>query len=364
MKRRLILVGIFLWICLLSPIAIGEEGYSDDFRYSVTPEDPLLSEETDLNDPASLMEDLKVGNILSYLGRQFSSAFGGALENLIKGIAMVLLSVIVNRCSGNIQNQNLQLLFSFIVSLSIALLCESSLRTSAVALQKSIEDMSVFTTACIPYFSVVMIAAGEGTGSAVFSGAMVLLGEVGTLISKNLLLPLVDVYLAIGICSAVSDEYNFMIIGKNIRRFLIWAVGILVMGFRLIMKLQTGAAAAGDHVAKKYIRSAVSTLIPMVGNTLSQGVDGLFAVASGVKTAFAIAGVLIVLSIVLPSLISIGVYGLTWKLCRWTAEFMNDSTMRSIADVLANSFFVMLALGGAVALMGLFSFFGIMTQAV
>jgi hypothetical protein len=56
------------------------------------------------------------------------------------------------------------------------------------------------------------------------------------------------------------------------------------------------------------------------------------------------------------------VYGFCWSICRWIADFMNDTTVRSIADVLANSFYLMLALGGCVALTGLFSFFGVITQ--
>ncbi len=360
MRRCLIVIFIVL---LFMPLqAHADEGYADDFRDSVTPEDSLLSDDTDLNDPSSVMNDLETQHVFSYLLRRFSAAFGTSVKTLIKGISMVLLSVIVNRCSGNIQNQNLQLLFSFIVSVSIVLMCQNTLQISAGALQNAIDDMGIFTTACIPYFSVVMVASGEGAGSAVFSSAMVLLGEFGSLISKQLLLPLVDVYLAIGVCSAVSDEYNFMVVGKQIRRFLIWSVGIIVMLFRLILKLQSGVAAAGDQVTQKYIRSAVSTMIPMIGGTLSQGVDGLFAIASGVRTSFAVAGILMVLSIMLPSLISAGVHGITWGICRWMAEFMNDSTMRSISDVLANSFYVMLALGSAVALMGLFSFFGLVAQ--
>ena len=360
MKRLFIIICFLL---ILAPDAFGEEElYSDDFRYSVTPEDSLLSESTDLQDPDSVMEDLKFGHVFSYLFRQFGAAMQGGLKTLITGIALVLLSVIVSRCSGNIQNQNLQMLFSFMVSLSIALMCENSLRTCASSLQEAIESMGIFTTACIPSFSVVMIAAGEGAGATVFSASMVLLGEIGTLVSSSLLLPLTDVYLAIGICSAVSDEYNFAAIGKNIRRFIIWAIGLLALAFRLIMKLQVSAAAAGDQVTRKYIKSAVGSLIPIVGNTLSEGVDGLFTIANGVKTSFAIAGVLIILSVMISVLISIGVHGLTWSFCRWIAEFMNDTTIRSIADVLANSFYLMLALGGSVALMGLFSFFGIMVQ--
>jgi len=308
MKIKVFLFLIFLMLFSCLPVS-AQEGYSDDFRHSVSPEAPLLSDDTDLNDPESIMQDLEYKNIFSYLGRQFSGAFKAATKNLIKGIAVVLLSVLVNRCSGNIQNQNLQLLLSFIVSLSVALMCQGTLRVSSEALQKAITDMTVFTTACIPHFAVVMIAAGEGAGSTVFSGAMVLLGELGTLLSQNLLLPLVDVYLAIGICSAVSDEYNFMAIGQHIRRFLVWGIGIFVVLFRLVLRLQTGAAASGDGVIKRYIQSAIGTMIPIAGGALSQGVGGLFAVATGVKTSFAIAGVLIVLSIMLPSLISIGFMG-------------------------------------------------------
>ncbi len=360
MKRLLI---IFCLLIALSPVVLAQgEAYSDDFRYSVSPEDSLLSEGTDAKDADSVHKDLSFGHIFSYVLDQLKLAVREGLGTLITGIALVLLSVVVSRCSGNIQNQNMQMLFSFMVSLSIALMCENSLRTSAKALQEAIESMRVFTSACIPSFSVVMIAAGEGTGAAVFAGSMVLLGEIGALISGSILLPLTNVYLAIGICSAVSDEYNFAVIGKNIRRFVIWVIGLLVVGSKLIMKLQMSAAVAGDQVTRKYIKSAVGGLIPIVGNTLSESVDGLFTVASGVKTSFAVVGVLILLSIMLPVMITVGVHGLTWSLCRWIAEFMNDTTMRSISDVLANSFYLMLALGGSVLVMGLFSFFGVMVQ--
>lgn len=360
MKKLLLLFTVFVFFLL--PPCVCAEDYAEDFRYSVETNDALLSEDTDLNDPESIKQDLTFKRIFSYLFRQFKSAFKNGLKILTQGIALVLLSLVVSRCSGNIQNQNLQLLFSFIVSLSIALMCQSGLRNCAAALQNAIEDMGIFTGACIPSFSVVMIAAGEGGAATVFSASMVLLGELGTVFSKNLLLPLTDIYLSIGICSAVSDEYNFSTFSKNLRRFVIWSVGILVLIFKTILKLQTGLAAAGDQIIRKYIKNAIGGLIPMVGNTLSQGVDGLFAVASGVKTSFAIAGVLIVLSLMLPALIQIGVQGLVWAICRWIAEFMNDTTMRSICDVLANGFYLMLALGSCVALMGLFSFFGIMTQ--
>lgn len=356
---------LWIFICLiliLTPKVFGEEeGYNDDFRYSVMPEEPFLSEGTDISDPESLGKELSFEKILDYIWNLVQKAAKPALKDFTYGIALVLLSVLVNRCSGNIQNQNLQMLFSFVVSLSIALMCERSLLLGAIGLQNSIENIGVFTAACIPSFSVVMIAAGEGARAAVFSAVLVLVGELGALFSKNLLMPLTDVYLAIGLCSAVSDEYNFVSIAKNIKRFMLWSISLLAIVFRFIMKLQNGVASAGDQLTQKYIKTAVGSLIPMVGNTLSQGIDSLFAAATGVKTSFAVAGVLIVLSLVLPALVSIGMQGLVWSLCRWIAEFMNDSTIRSIADVLANSFYLMLALGGCVALIALFSFFGIMT---
>lgn len=356
-------VILFLIITVLYPFSsYAEEEYSDYFRYSVETEDSLLSEQTELKDPSSLMDDLRYEHWISYLTKQLKNAFDEALSTLIKGLGLTLLSVLVGRFAVDIQSGGVRLLFSFMVSFSIVLMCEGSLRSSAKILQKGIEDVGVFTASCIPSFTVVMIAAGDGAGAGVFSATMVLLGEIGSLISKNLLLPLTDVYLSIGICSAISDDYNFATISKNIRKFLIWIIGFFVVCFRTILKLQNSVASSGDQLTKKYIRSAVGTLIPVVGSSLSSGVDGLFSVASGVKTSFAIAGVLITLSILIPALIPIGINGLIWSFCKWFANFLNDKTVASIADVLSNSFYLMMALGGFVGFMGLSSFFGLITQ--
>ena len=361
MKKLCVVIVLLL---TLFPFTVEAEGYADDFRNSVELEDSLLTENTDLNDPESIKEDLSPKHWVAYLMRQLRNAFSESLNTFIKAISLVLLSVLVNRCSGNLQNQSMRFIFSFIVSISIVLMCESSLRVSSKALQVGIENMSVFTKACIPSFTVVMIAAGEGAGATVFSGSMVLLGEIGTLVSENLLLPLTNVYLAIGICSSVNDEYNFVSIGKNIRKFFMWVVGLLVLGFKTLLKLQGSVAAAGDQLTKKYIRTAVGSFMPMVGNAISNGVDGLFAVASGVKTSFAVGGVLIVLSILFPILLSIGINGLTWGFCKWISDFFEDNTVSVVSDVLSNSFYLMLALGACVTLMGLFSFFGLMVQVV
>ncbi len=361
MKKILLILIVLSFVWIFSPGASAQQ-YSDEFRNSVEPEDSLLSDDTDLNDPGAVMKDLEFENIFSYIWRRLSDAFKSAFNILVRGVALVLFSVLVSRCCGNIQNQNLQLLFSFIVSLSIALMCERSIHECAVALQKSIQDMLVFSSACIPAFSVVMISAGEGASAAVFSASLVFLGEAGTLIANNVLMPLTDVFMAIGICSAVSDEYNFGSFARNIRRFVVWLIGILILLFRYILRMQNAAASAGNHITQKYIRSALGSLIPMVGNTLSEGIDGIFAIASGVKTSFAIGGILIVLSLMLPTVLFIAVHAVCWNICKWFAEFMNDLTVRSIAGVMADCYYLMLALGVCVTLMGLFSFFGIITQ--
>ena len=361
MKKIIIIVLSFLLV-ILHPISSFAEPYNDDFRHSIPLENSLLSEDTDLNNPESIKNDLSFAHFFEFIWEQFCASFCEASQGLILGVSLIFLSALINRSSDNLSNQNIKKIFGMVVSMAMVLMIEVNLRNCASSLQAAIQNMGIFTAACIPSFSVVMIAAGEGGTAAVFSGALVFLGEAGALVSKSLLLPLMDVYLSIGICSAVSDEYNFSSIAIQLKKFIIWFIGFVLLVLRLIMRLQTSTSSAGDALMKKYIRAAVGGMIPMVGNTLSQGVDGLFAIAAGVKTTFSIAGVLIVLSIMLPSLINIGVYGFSWSICKWISGFMNESTVERISSVLANGFYLMLALGGAVTLMGLFSFFGIMTQ--
>ncbi len=359
MKRILI---IFILLFLFAyPAEAEEERYSDDFRRSVELENSLLPDEIDLQEPEQLRDQLSWERIWEYLKDLFKKTIALGFQILIPGISMVMLSVWVNYCGNTFAGNSSRVVFALILSLSMALLGQKNLQEAANLMQSALESMKVFCTACIPSFSVVMIAAGENAGAAVFSSLMVLLGEVGVFVSSNLLMPLIHIYLSIGVCSAVGDEYNFSAVSQYIRRFLIWIIGLSVTGFRLILKLQAGAAAAGDLVAKKYIKSAVAGLIPFVGGSLSQGVDGLFSVATGAKTTFAIAGVLILISVMLPSLLMAGVYGFSWSLCRWLASFLNDKTAVKITDVLSNGYFLLLALGGGVTMMGLFSFFGLIT---
>ena len=361
MKKTLLIILMVL-VAFLIPINSFAESYDDDFRYSVPLENSLLSEETDLNDPESIKKDISIENFWGFIWDQICASFGEASQSLMLGISLIFLSALLNRSGETLNNQNIKRIFGLIVSIAMVLMIEVDLDRCATALQEAVQSVGVFTAACIPSFSIVMIAAGESGSAAVFSGALVFLGEAGALISKSLLVPLMDVYLSIGICSAVSDEYNFSLLANQLKKFMVWVVGIVLVALRLIMRLQSSVSSAGDAMVKKYIRAAVGGMIPMVGNTLSQGIDGLFAIAVGVKTTFSIAGVLIVLSIMLPSLIDIGVCGLLWSVCKWIAGFMNEQTVTQISSVLANGFYLMLALGGAVTLMGLFSFFGIMTQ--
>lgn len=355
----IVMIGIF---CLITLPASAEYAYSDDFRYSVQLDDSLLSENTDLNNSETIKEDLEFENIFLYLWRQIQNSLGKAANVLGSGIALILLSSILNQGNEHFKSFNVKWIFSLIINLSIVLICEENLRYTAASLQRVIEDVGVFINACIPAFSVVMIAAGEGGSGTAFSAALLFWSEIGSLISNHLLMPLTDVYLSIGLCSAMSDELKFANIAKNVRRFVYWFIGVFVAVFRVILGLQNTIAATGDQLTKKYIRTAVGGLIPIVGGSLSQGVDSLFAVAAGVKTTFAIAGVLLILSIVLPVLIDILVSALCWSFCKWLADFMGDTTTGKVSEILANCYYLMLAMGGCVVLLGLFSFFGVAKQ--
>ena len=357
--KKMVLITLLLWVIVFP--ASAEEGYPTDFLDSVEIEDGLLSDETDLQDHNALQKELSIDHILEYLRKLLHKTIASAGKILLPGMSMILLSVWVNYCCQSFSGDGIKTAFSLVLTLSMTLIGQRGLKNAVEVLGKALENMKIFCTACIPSFSVVLISAGENGGAAVFSSLMILLGEVGVFVSSHLLMPLVHIYLSIGACAAVGDEYNFSAVAQYIRRFAIWAIGLAVAGFRLILKLQVGAATAGDLVAKKYIKSAVAGLIPFVGGSLSQGVDGLFAVASGAKGTFAVAGVLTLISVMLPSLLTVGLYGLCWSICRWVAGFLNDRSAGKMADVLANGYYLLLALGGGITMMGLFSFFGLIS---
>ena len=92
--KKLLTALILLFLVLLMTINVCAESYNDYFRNSVTMNDSLLSESTDLNDPNSIKSDLTFEHIFTYLWSQICASFQEALQGLFLGISLIFLSVL------------------------------------------------------------------------------------------------------------------------------------------------------------------------------------------------------------------------------------------------------------------------------
>lgn len=243
-----------------------------------------------------------------------------------------------------------------VITLSILAICSTTLQSSLETLYKNVDTMKIFSTAAVPVIVTACISSGETFSAAVFSSAVSFSSTTFEYITDEILLPLIIIFIAIGVVGNLSDRFNITSLGTQIKKFIKWVIGIFVSIFSISLSLQNFLSKSSDTLTRRSIKMAVGSFIPMIGNTLSGSVDSLFSLAANSKTSFAIVGVIIISVIFLPSIIGNLCYGGVMSLVKSISVFLGcDKAVKAVA-VVADVFYIITAITSVCVYMLIISF--------
>jgi stage III sporulation protein AE len=94
-------------------------------------------------------------------------------------------------------------------------------------------------------------------------------------------------------------------IAKNIRGAFLWGMGALCALFSGVLGLQSILMGAKDSMTIRTARYAISNMIPIVGSSVSGALSTLGGALSYVKDTLGIGTVAVLLSLLLPTLITL-----------------------------------------------------------
>lgn len=368
MVRRFknIICLIFIFLTALSITAFAEsEPSNDDMLQSMLDAAPdevaneLSDVEIDAASPDSLADKLSFSAILEMVLNAFKKAFSKQSKILATVLTLILFSVILKSFEDDFSGKAISTLLSTVSSTAVILLTMSAIQNCVDIVRGALESMTVFTGACIPVLSALLISSGQVFASALFSSSVVLCSNLSNACATYLLVPLVNIFIALGICTAVSDDFNFSEVTAYIKKFIKWCIVSFTSIFTFAVSLQSFLAAGADSVAKKGIKIAVDSLIPIVGSALSESVDGVFTLAGGVKTSFAIIGILVIVSIFLPVLAVTAINAAALILCKCFASFLGEQRLAKVTSVIADGFLMLMSIAGAAVIMTIIAYLAV-----
>lgn len=191
-----------------------------------------------------------------------------------------------------------------------------------------------FITKLAPIFLGLMAAAGKITSASAFSpimsGAVYLL----TLITDNLILPMIYMSAVLGIVGNISGRVQLGSFNKLLRSVSRWILTALLTVFTTLCALYGFNAPVLDALGAKSAKFAISTLVPVVGGLLADTMETVVGGTHVLKNAVGSAGMITVIVIASVPIIKVWAIWFMLRLICAIAEPLCDKRMSiMLADV-------------------------------
>jgi len=301
-----------------------------------------LPEQIDIDNQDQIDDLINIEEIFRFIIKTASSFASECGELLLGLVCLVLLFSLLD--SLGIKNDKLLSdIANPVVSICVLSMGFTILMSQYNIIQSSIESMKVFSSSSVVVITALCISSGQSFSSAVFSSVLSFGISIFEMIADNFLLPLILIFTSFGVICNITDKFNLIAVNDYIKKFIKWSISFLIGIFTLSISFQSFLAKASDNIAKKTIKTAVGSFIPIVGSSLSGSIDSLFALANGTKTSIAIIGALSIVVVFLPSVIGCICYAAVFVISKVIATFFNLTSIIKIFSALSDAFFILAA---------------------
>lgn len=216
--------------------------------------------------------------------------------------------------------------------------------------QQTMDGLILFMKALLPvFFLTVATSSGAGAASAMYSNSLLMIGGVEFVIG-NLFLPFLEIYFVLSMLNYISKEAKISKLVECLESLIRWGmkgtVG-LVLGMQTIQGLLLPAV---EEVKKNTVLKAGGA-IPVIGDTFSGVAETVLSVASLMKNAVGIAGIIAMILLCVIPLLKILLYTLIFKVTAAVLEPLGEKRICECFHSVGTTAGMLLYLEGAALLL-------------
>lgn len=256
-----------------------------------------------------------VSSAFGTLGDLVRDVISSNLKPLYLLLGYVLIVGATTAICGSVAKEGTAAFLNFLSAVCLSLAVYSLLTRAWSGLESALRTVTVFTDSMLPVMSVLYITGGNPTVAAVNEGVTaVLLSAVGNLCSGGLY-PVLRVCYGFSVLEHVCPELKLNGIGDLIRKLFTTLLGAAMAVFSCILTFQTALGRSTDSVGVRTVKFAAGKLIPLVGSSIGEAAQTLFAGISYVRTGVGITAIVVIALIVIPPVLTLFWYKLIFGFC-------------------------------------------------
>ncbi len=318
--KKLIFIIIVILFCSNLAVVNAEESVSDDLDGAI---DSVISgiNEDDLEDVLDILSNLygdkktikdrildfitgdgsfSFSGIISFIKNIFSSTLSQVISIISCVLFIGLLYTLINiinfkKYDNNENNAIYYICYSIVLTLFVQLI----FKVLSIG-ENLIDSVSKIVEITFP----ILIALSEfsgGFGSALFKPLSSIASLISSEIFSGVFLPIISVCFICVIVGNLSNTIKLSSLNKTLLSLIKWILGILTLVFSITITAKGVVNGQYNGLSFKILKYTTGSMIPIVGNFLSGGLDVLTSSAILVKNSFGFIVVICIVNTVLKS---------------------------------------------------------------
>ena len=339
MKRFLITFFIVLLVPVCAFAQVNEQ-YSEQlnsydlsaFKDELAPDTYELLSELGLDDfdyesISALTFESAVHTIKNIAEKRTRSPVKGFLGIIV----FILLSALFQSLKAD-GNEDLNSVYSSCSALIIAVILVAEFSPSISLAVSSVKLAGNFIFAFVPAFCAIVIASG-GLSTAFSTNTMLLILSQGlNFIAANIFVPLINCFLAVGICSSIRSELNLGNLIGSAKKAITSVISIFSAVFVSILSMKTAVSAKADMLGIRSVRFVINTVVPVIGGSISEGLLSIQSYSSLIKTSVGTIGIIAIALVFLPAVIEITLWRAVLGVSCLVSEMFGDESVRLVLN--------------------------------
>lgn len=351
MKRFLIVLLVSLSFC---PTAFAQDSVNTDtYNDYLKNYDFSFFKDTLGDDAYSILRELGVDkfdleNITSVsmndVANVLKELVAGSVKSPLEGALTILIFIVLSSFFQSMKvsdGSSLDGVYSTSTALIIAVVLMIKMSTAVAMSASAIKIASDFIYAFVPVFCAIVAVSGGITTAFSTNTTVLLLSQGLSFLSSNLFVPLINCFMAIGICSSLNTKLNLSKLVSSLKRMITSAVSFCAAAFVSVLSIKTAVSARADILGIRSLRFVINNIVPVIGGTISEGLLSIQSYSSLIKSSVGVVGIIGVALVFLPSIVQIVVWRLVLSLCAVISDIFEDRAVSGVLQAFRESMLLM-----------------------
>ncbi len=243
--------------------------------------------------------------IFSYIGSLLSLGIGDAVSIAATLCGILVISAIFSALKNSIGSPALSKAIEFCSSCAIFSAIIGIQRSRIALVSDFFERVNSLMLGMIPVAGTVWAMGGNISTASVGSAGLYSFLTVSELFCAKTLMPVTSICIAFALCRTLSPELALGGFSSGIKKTYTFVLGFIMTVMVALLSAQTALSAAADGTAARAAKMVTSSMIPIVGGSVSETLRTVASSVQYIKTVVGVSGIIFLLMLLLPTLISL-----------------------------------------------------------